>query len=166
MAKQDAFIISHWHHLLENYSESSQNFYSQLEQATKQKNIPDIKVSRIDYREGGIFSAKREYLRVKRKGLLFDICAAPFGNSFFISWWLGEKMGPFLSLLLLIPGIGAWIIKTFRPETYYRTDTTLMYQELVHSAVLELLDCITKDKGLRALSELERKPILRSLMGK
>jgi hypothetical protein len=164
MAKQDALILSHWHHLLENFSESSQSFYSKLEQAINKRKIPDVKISRIDYREGGIFSAKREYLRIKRKELRFDICAAPFGNGFFVSWWLGEKMSSFMSFFLVVPVLGPWLIKTFQPATYYKKDTMLMYQELVHSGVLEILDCITKDKGLRALTELERKPILKSLI--
>ena len=55
MAKQDALILSHWHHLLENFSESSQNLYNQVEQKISQKNIPDAKVSRIDYKEGECF---------------------------------------------------------------------------------------------------------------
>ena len=34
-----------------------------------------------------IASAKREYLRMQRGKYAFDICAAPFGNGFFVSWW-------------------------------------------------------------------------------
>ena len=40
-------------------------------------------VSRIDHREGGILSAKREYLRVRRKELIFDICARPLDPAAF-----------------------------------------------------------------------------------
>jgi hypothetical protein len=35
-----------------------------------------------------------------------------------------------------------------------------MFQDSVHSAVLEVLDQATEAKGLKALSELERKPLL------
>ncbi|MHB9010674.1 MAG: hypothetical protein ACYC49_00385 [Ignavibacteriaceae bacterium] len=163
MAKKDTLVFSHWYHLTENFQQSTQEFYSGLEQMIKKRNLPDVRISRIDFKEGNIFSAQREYLRVKRKELVFDICAAPFGNCFFISWWLGEKMGTILSLLLVIPFLGSLVAKTSRPATYYRLDTTLMFQESVHLAVLEMLDGLTEAKGLRALSESERKPIISDL---
>jgi hypothetical protein len=49
------------------------------------------------------------------------------------------------------------------PTTYYKIDTTLMFQESVHRAVVEVIDQMTQAKGLRALSESERKPILRNI---
>ena len=163
MAKKDTLVFSHWYHLIENFQQSSQEFYSSLEQAIKKRNLPDVRISRIDFKEGNVFSAQREYLRVKRKELVFDICAAPFGNGFFISWWLGEKMGALLSLLLVIPFLGSLVAKTSRPATYYRLDTTLMFQESVHLAVLEILDDVITAKGIRTLTEAERKPIMSDL---
>lgn len=50
--------------------------------------------------------------------------------------------------------------------TSFRHDTALMFQESVRAAVLEVVDGITKAKGLRALSELERKPILTSFFNR
>jgi len=73
-------IFSHWYHLIENLQHSSQDFYSSVEKALEQRNLPEIEISRIDHHEGGVFSAKREYLRVDRREHTFDICAAPFGN--------------------------------------------------------------------------------------
>ena len=49
----------------------------------------------------------------------------------------------------------------FTPATYYRIDTALMFQTAVHAEVLAVIDGMTKAKGIRALSEDERKPILR-----
>ena len=65
-----------------------------------------------------------------------------------MSWWASI---PILGRLL------AWV---FRPLAYYRLDTTATFQESVRLAVLEVLDQITEAKGLRLLSEAERKPIL------
>jgi hypothetical protein len=58
----------------------------------------------------------------------------------------------------LIGRIYEWI---FAPTTYYSIDTALMFQEAVHNAVFEVVDCMTAAKGVRALSEAERKPILK-----
>ena len=160
---QAAVVFSHWFHLLEGLQESPKSFYESLEGAVKKRELPDVKISRIHYREGGVFSAKREYFRANRKAYIFDICAAPFGRGFFVSWWLGEVPGFFRALILAIPVLGPFLVRTVRPITYYRYDTTLMFQESVHAAVLETVDGLTQAKGVRSLSELERKPIMSNL---
>jgi hypothetical protein len=156
-----SFIISHWYHQIENYQTSAKEYYKLVEEALAQRKIPNLRISKVIHREGGVLSTKREYLRVERKEHIFDICAAPFGTGFFISWWLGEAPGFFTSLMMRIPVIGALFLALLKPYTYYRIDTALMFQGLVHSAVLEVIDGLLQAKGLRALSESERKPILR-----
>jgi hypothetical protein len=42
-------------------------------------------------------------------------------------------------------------------------DTAIMFQSMVHSAVLDVIDPLFTAKGVRALSELERKPIMQEL---
>jgi hypothetical protein len=68
--------------------------------------------------------------------------------------------------LLAIPLLGWLWGKIFLPETYYRMDTAFMFQDAVHAAVMEVIDSMSKAQGLRLLSPLERKPILRELMGR
>jgi hypothetical protein len=155
-------IISHWNTLIEGLNVSPKEFFASVESALETKLIPDIKRSRADWREGGILSAKREYLRVLRKKLAFDICGAPFGNGFFISWWLGEMPSLFWQFIMMVPFVGPLLEKWFRPTTYYNVDTASMFQSLVHSAVLEVVDGLTKANGLKALVETERKPHMRN----
>jgi hypothetical protein len=83
-------VISHSHHPLENFQTSTMEFYAAVERALAPKQIPEYSTSRVDWRKGGMLSARREYLRVKRGKLVFDICAAPFGTGFFFSSWLAE----------------------------------------------------------------------------
>ncbi len=160
MTKRVTHLKAHWHHSFKNLQESPQKFYNNLVQAISERNIPGIDISRIEYREGAVFSAKRLYLRVKRKEHVFDICAAPFGSGFFFSWWRGVKVSLFWDLVMDIPFLGISLMALFRPETYFRQDTGLMFQDSIASAVFEVIDGITKAKGLRLLTELERKPIL------
>ena len=208
-----AEVISHWHQLIDNLSASSSTFYSEVMSAVQRRRVPNADFKESEWSEHGIGSAKRKYLRVSRGRHMFDICAAPFGEAFFFSWWLSEKrpsaIGPTLVLgtvmfllfgvlvgkegttgfvmwvvlfsvlfycaglfisqdegdfhlyLLVIPVLGPLWQRFFRPPTYYEMDTALMFQESVHRAVLEVVDSMTTAKGLRALSELERKPIMR-----
>jgi hypothetical protein len=154
-------IISHWYTGLENFNTSSQQFYQALDAAIKKRQIPDLRVGRSFYSEGGLLSAKREYLRVQRKDLFFDVCAAPFGTGFFVSWWL-TKMPPgcLLTLTAGIPVINTIVLLFAPPFTHYRIDTALMFQTATHSAVLEVVDSITASQGIRGLSEAERKPVM------
>jgi hypothetical protein len=209
-----SLVISHWYHLLENFNASPLEFYLAVEAALAKRQVPEASTSRVDYREGGVQTAKREYLRVTRRKLVFDICGAPFGTGFFVSWWLGQarpslyalwlfltiivalialnlfistfgffwgvvlfcvavpavlwilntlaQQGEFSDdVILMIPLVGPLYERLFQPTTYYKIDTMLMFQTAVHAAVLEVIDGMTSAKGVRALSELERKPILR-----
>lgn len=63
--------------------------------------------------------------------------------------------------VIAMPVIGWLYVWLFKPQTYYKIDTGLMFQSAVHAAVLEVIDEMTTAKGLRAFEEFERKPVLR-----
>jgi len=213
-------IISHWSKLIENFQTSPLGFYDLVEQAIKKREVPETEISKVEHHEGGIFAAKREYLRVQRKNLAFDICAAPFGTGFFFSYWFGQistKAGILLFLGILLfclitfpiflqtfgAGVGFlfWIIvipgllvflgylisegkidaeeavlgmpilgplynSIFHPFSYHRLDTIQMYRTAIDAAVMDAIDEITKANGIRGLTELERKPVMKDFLGK
>ena len=84
-------IISHWPKLIEGLCYSPQEFYAKVEKALTNRQVPELRGWRVDWKEGGPLSARREYLRLQRERLVFDICGAPFGTGFFVSIWFGEK---------------------------------------------------------------------------
>jgi hypothetical protein len=92
-------IISHWHLLADDMRASALNYYSAIEEELKRREVPSVRTERVDWREGGITTAKREYLRVTRERLTFDLCAAPFGAGFFFSWWLAVQRSPYAAVL-------------------------------------------------------------------
>ena len=63
---KDSNVISHWHHPIENFQTSPMEFFASVEQALQPRQIPDYAVSRIDWREGGVLTARREYLQIGR----------------------------------------------------------------------------------------------------
>lgn len=209
------FVISNWSKLIENLEASPKDFYTAVEQAIAKRQVPAIDKSRVDWKEGGLFTSFREYLRISREKNVFDICGAPYGTSFFVSWWHSElrpsALGPtlimiaivffsydavagyfgflggfFITLIgfiliflfvgilvnhsagenwvryvLVIPVVGWMIERFFLPPTYYRMDSAAMFEASIHQSVQEVIDQMTQAKGLRALTELERKPTLR-----
>jgi hypothetical protein len=65
--------------------------------------------------------------------------------------------------LKTVPVVGWLYEKWFSPVTFYRLDTAAMFRATVHAAVLEVLDNLTTQKGIKALAPEERKPILRGM---
>lgn len=64
------------------------------------------------------------------------------------------------STVLAMPLVGTVYEWIFAPTTYYAVDTALMFQEAINNAVQEVIQCVTAEKGIRALTEDERKPIM------
>lgn len=99
------------------------------------------------------------------EGLFAWLVAVVLGFCF-VGYLINEGTWDIEDAILDVPIIGALYGSLFRPTTYYKLDTALMFQESVHAAVLEVLDSLTKTKGLRALTEFERKPIMRDFAKK
>jgi len=88
MKKAD--VLSHWYALIPGFNTSTKEFYETVEKELKSREVPGLAMSRVEFSEGGILSDKREYLRMTRERLVFDICAAPFGTAFFFSCRFAE----------------------------------------------------------------------------
>ena len=146
-------ITSHWHYSAENLNASTADFYKEVAKVLGVKQSP-VKTDTVEWSEGGLFSNKRQYLRVTYRQYVFDICAAPFGNDFFWSWWLGTKP----SLLESIPYIG-FLFKYFvKPDTYHSEDSRQMFQDTVHRVVLDVVSGVLSVKKMSPLSAEERAP--------
>ena len=91
-------VHGHWALLVEDYSTSAMDFYTAVQAAVRRREIPGAEIVVIAIKEASVFSAERDYLRVTRERLTFDICAAPFGTGYFFSWWL-VKAPPKYALL-------------------------------------------------------------------
>jgi hypothetical protein len=92
MPERNLTVLSHWATSIENMAASPKEFYERVEQAVQKRKIPDIRITLVSWKESGILSASRTYLRVVRGRYLYDICAAPFGNGFFFSSWMTERL--------------------------------------------------------------------------
>lgn len=136
-------VLSHWHTLFEDFSTSTQEFYRAVEEAVRQRSLTEVEISRVLFKEGGIGTAQREYLRVQRKRVAFDICSAPYGDGHFFSW-----------RLVKIPASwgGRVFARVFCPVTYYALDTALLFRDSVRSAIDEVISDFTDQRGSRALA--------------
>lgn len=118
--------------------------------------MPETKISRITHKEAGILSAKREYLRVKHFNLVFDVCAAPFGKDFFISWWLYETQGRVRNILKSTV-VGNFLDQRAARRTFFQADVEDMFSSCVHECILETVTKVTEGKGVRILTDKEKE---------
>lgn len=84
------FVHKWWYVVLLDFEASTEEFYSAIEQDLIAREVHGMELSRVEYAEGGLLSAQREYLRMMRERLLFDVCSAPFGTSWLFSCRFSE----------------------------------------------------------------------------
>lgn len=212
--------LSDWKQAFRSSLGPPSEVYDQMERALLALEIPGLDISRVVWREGGLFSAEREYLRLSWRRIVFDICAAPFCNRYFVSCRqflgprtltemasLGESvtfagmLAAFVSfcllffspLLALAPiGLAGWNLvralrrprspaelrelflgmtilganfESQRKLTHYEADTIAMFNGAIHDTLLDVLDELTKAKGLEPIPLGDRKPAMRGLVG-
>src|ERR1035438_5343627 len=103
--RKQADVIDHWYSLVPGFNASTKEFYAAIEKELKERQVPGLEIFHVDFAQGGIMSNKREYLRMTRERLVFDVCAAPFGTAYFFSCRFAEiptvvKLWEFLLLVL------------------------------------------------------------------
>lgn len=109
--RQDSLVLDHWYALVPDFTMSSHEFYAAIEKDLTKRQVPGMAMSRVVYGEGGILSDQREYLRFTRERLAFDICAAPFGTSFFFSCRFSEftpKITTLQVIILMVTVTASW----------------------------------------------------------
>lgn len=151
-------IQSRWHYPFDGMQYSSQEFYAQITQALEKRKIPDISINRITRAETYFFLSQREYLEVVRGDQKFLICAAPFANGFFVSYWFGKSMDYVHDFVTRIPWVGEKLALFIFSKTYFQMDTDTMFFDFVKSAFNEAVDHLSNEKGFRPLTEMERMP--------
>jgi peptidoglycan hydrolase-like protein with peptidoglycan-binding domain len=88
--KSSTIVHQRWCDLIKGITATPSEVYDIIEEHVANMKVPELEISREFWHEGGALSAKRQYLRFARERLVFDICAAPFGTSFFLSFRCSE----------------------------------------------------------------------------
>lgn len=105
-----AEVIEHWYTLVASEQFSAREFYDHIEDEITAQKVPALETSRIDLSEGGPLSDKREYLRMKRERLTFDICAAPVGVNYFFSYRFYIELAVVKAWEVLVLIIAVWLL--------------------------------------------------------
>lgn len=112
LKSKKAEVLQHWIAFVEGFQLSSSEFYDSVESELKARAVPGMEMARVEFAEGGILSDKRLYLRMVRERLVFDVCAAPFGRSFFFSCRFAEIPAVVQLWQLIVVFVGCYVITT------------------------------------------------------
>jgi hypothetical protein len=123
-----ADVMEHWYALVPGFNTSGKEFYEAVEMKLKDRQVPGLDIAYVEFAEGGILSSKREYLRMTRERLLFDICAAPFGTGFFFS----------SRFAVIAPVIRLWQLLIFLVGTFMVTTLVLRFAGFIFGVLLLL----------------------------
>ena len=91
MSQTGLTVRSHWHLRCEQITVPVMEFYELVKQRLTTKKIPNAVTSMVSWKEGGIASAERDYLRISLGRQIFDVCTAPYADGSFFSCWAAEK---------------------------------------------------------------------------
>lgn len=133
----------------ENLQLSSKAFYTLLKEMIEAYQYPEVTCTPITLKESGIFSSKREYLRISKQRYHYYVCACPFGRSFFISWWLQEDAHTTATIAQKIPWFGKAVAQRLESKTYYEIDTQLMFTASISAIIKTAVEKVKADKGYR-----------------
>lgn len=111
-------VHKHWYAVLPEFETSTSEFYDGIQQHLETQRVPGLFVERIEYAEGGLLSAKRIYLRMRRERLVFDVCSAPFGTYWFFSCRFSEipftlRIWELLLVLLILAVVEGFYVSLF-----------------------------------------------------
>lgn len=161
--KSPSEVVGNWNYLFEDLQFDPQEFYHSVKEILEEKEVPQFGTGTKNIKEGGLLSYHRQYFVVYRGDYVFHICAAPWGKGFFFSWWARVSLSSLDGLLGKIPFIGKAIVERRQYKAYYKIDTDIMFRTSVHQSVLQAIDRLTEAKGIRGLTELERRPDFRAV---
>lgn len=148
-------VLSQWNTYFPFSTMSSNEFYSLVEGIIKEHSYPNVQISRKEHKEKGFFSASREYLRVQYGDLIFDICAAPFGKDFYVSWWLFETED-FIRRFMGKTMVADFLRLRAEKLTFYQADIEAIFRSSIHECVLQAVEHLTNSTG-RKLSDYEKQ---------
>jgi hypothetical protein len=104
--RKEPLVLNYKYQLFEGFECSTDEFYRSIENDLTQREVPGLEITREDFAEGGLLSSQREYLRMRRERLVFDVCSAPFGKTWFFTYRFSE-IRPTLMVWELILALAA-----------------------------------------------------------
>lgn len=157
--------IERWSKCINGLSEPADLFYARVYQRLKERlneaSLPDSKIGFGPghlFGNGTIFGARPRYLVIRYADTVVYLYAYPLPSGLFVSYWTFSKF----TLWLEHPVLKYFAKMHPSPVTLYRFNVMELCLTVIHSAIYEVIDEYSVERGLKPLEEHERRPILQS----
>lgn len=161
--KRKQELLSHWNILIDGLNFSTEEAYNRVEQDLHNRGVSGLRIKRKNKRIGGWFSSRRTYLVIDWKEFRYEVCAAPFADSFFVSYWMHARQSWFKSFIARIPLLGNLISYLFFRVTYYRVDTSNMFHAIAQESITSMVDEISKAQNKPVLTDEQKTPKMKDI---
>ncbi|HEX8234546.1 MAG TPA: hypothetical protein VF600_01175 [Abditibacteriaceae bacterium] len=156
--------VAYWQKSVVNLDEMPDRFFAQVFQRLREGlNTREVALTGMGFgpqklfENRSIFSHRPLYLCAQYKHLTYYLYVSQTPVGLFLSTWMYSK---FVKGSGEGKGIATLAARRyFAQQTMFQHDALLMFQESVHSIVLEVLDRYMQEQGLKPLEEYERRPI-------
>ncbi|MFI5161939.1 MAG: hypothetical protein ACHQHN_11715 [Sphingobacteriales bacterium] len=142
-------VHAHNSQFFEDLQLSAKDFYSTLKKMIADYKYPEVACTEVTLKEGGIFSSRRDYLKISKERYHFYVCASPFGKSFFISWWLKEDANTSANVAQRFGLFGKAVAQRLESKTFYEIDTQKMFVSSINSIVKVAVAKVMSEHGIR-----------------
>lgn len=156
-------VHSNWRTLVPDFTFSVDQWYTLLKEEFKAEDL-DISFDHVYLSQGGFFSQRREYLRIRWKSFHFDMCAFPMSSHFVISWWLLYRNNILNIIIAKIPLFGEFLASRIFKITYYRIDSASAFMTIADSCVKRALTKMTDNTSVRV--DIDSKPIMNNVFAR
>lgn len=143
-------VYEQWITPILDYQGNAGLFYAAVEEEVKKWEIPNISIERIRFKDAGPLSPEREYLRLRRESLVFDIVSARFGRS----WWYScrsavlPRMLRWWELILFVVMLGGLI------TSYWYMFGLIIGSLVLSASILMLLILLVAGRSWNGLDDL------------
>lgn len=154
MALESTIHEHHYQHF-PDLQLSAKEFYDKLQILIASYQYPDVACKIVELSESGLFSSKREYLKISKQRYSYLVCASPFGKSFFISWWLKENANTAAKFADKLGKVGKAVAENMESKTYYEVDTQLMFTTAINMIIKKTIEQVTAEHGYRTSPNIQ-----------
>jgi hypothetical protein len=148
-------VISRWKTFFDAFSIEPSEFYALLEKRLLERNLQNVSISETSYWESSIVGPGRLYLKISRNQVQFNVCAAPVSTGFFFSYWQTSDFTLPQKILMAIIGVDR--AQKMMGTTFFRIDVEDMHMSIIHQCVIETVEEVTANKGLRTMTDSEKQ---------
>lgn len=131
----------------------SLEFYKTLRNRINVRGVDGIELSLPDLPESSPYGDTRKYMRIRKSGVIFYVCAFRLGSSQVFTYWEIAPLNIIGRMIAGIPFLGSLLKSIFFPDTLYKRDVASAIKGMIMDDFRKIVNEQGENKGVRELAE-------------